>query len=356
MRSAIIFGYYGNGNMGDEAILSSLLDQIKKNKKLKNYKITIASNDPEETIRLHFEDAQRLFGYTRLPLLLYKMIKEKPIIILGGGGILYGDSVQFYSLLAFLAKLLHLNFKIVSVSVGPYLSYSIVGFYRSDSKFFGINRFLVKFLFETANYASVRDELSRKILINSGVRRKVFLEKDLALSLKSVNKKYAKELLLTQIPKNLSRPYIGLNLRYIPDDRIRSDIIYKISVIIKYIKRLKGNIIFLPMGNKDNSDGISNDVSMYNLLKKEIKTNNLYLLRGKYHPKEMKGIYGQMDLVIGMRLHSVIFSYSKKIPVFAIAYESKVVSFCSDKHIPFVDIYNIDEAKVINFVTKYLKH
>jgi polysaccharide pyruvyl transferase WcaK-like protein len=353
MKTVIVFGYYGNGNIGDEAILSQLIKRIRNEFPLS--RIVIASNDPVETARLHAEDSIGLSWFQR-PKLIYFIIKERPIIVIGGGGILYGNSVRFYSLLALISKVLGLELRIVGVSVGPRLNYDIIGFYNRTARFTGINRILIKLLFEIAKNASVRDKLSKEILANSGVERDVIIENDLALSLDSISENYASELLYNHIPADSPRPYIGLNLRYIRHDETRNRIISEISKVINYASKKNLSVIFLPMGNKYDSSLINYDAIMFDLIKqKSGSADNLYLLRGKYHPSEMLGIFGLMDIIIGMRLHSIIFAYSKKVPSYAIAYESKVVEFCQSNKIPYSDIYNIDGTRILDFIDEELK-
>jgi len=352
MKTIFILGYYGKGNLGDEAILSQLIKKIKKT--FPHARIVIASSDPDETARLHLEDSIKLSIFY-MPRLIYFIIKERPAIIVGGGGILYGNSVRFYSVIALISKALRLDLSIIGVSVGPQLNHEIVGFYDYHSKFSGINKVCVKFLFETAKYASVRDKLSKAILTNSGVRRNVAVENDLALSLDSIDENYAHELLYNHIPADSPRPYIGLNLRYIPHDETRNRIITEISKVINFASERNISVIFLPMGNEYDGPLINYDQIMFDLIRrKSSRTGNFYLLRGKYHPSEMLGIFGLMDAVIGMRLHSIIFAYSKGIPSYGIAYESKVVEFCRENKILYSDIYNIDATKIITFISDAL--
>ena len=52
-------------------------------------------------------------------------------------------------------------------------------------------------------------------------------------------------------------------------------------------------------------------------------SKNLILLDYDFHPREIKYLYSKMDLFIGTRMHSNIFSLSNKIPTVAINYEHK---------------------------------
>jgi polysaccharide pyruvyl transferase WcaK-like protein len=51
MKNILISGYYGFGNIGDEAILSAMIEQIKS--KIPDCNIIVTSYNIEETKRLH---------------------------------------------------------------------------------------------------------------------------------------------------------------------------------------------------------------------------------------------------------------------------------------------------------------
>ena len=49
-----------------------------------------------------------------------------------------------------------------------------------------------------------------------------------------------------------------------------------------------------------------------------------YIVSSRYSVSETIGIISAMDLVVGMRLHSLIFAAAQKVPMIGIAYEPKV--------------------------------
>ena len=54
---------------------------------------------------------------------------------------------------------------------------------------------------------------------------------------------------------------------------------------------------------------------------------NVFLLRGDYSPKELGAFFRQMDLVIGMRMHSLVLASAMNVPVIGIALSPKFSSF-----------------------------
>ena len=59
----IIHGYFGFGNVGDEAILSVIIDEFKK--LFKNVEFVVLSSNPHRTMRIHSVKAIREINFSR---------------------------------------------------------------------------------------------------------------------------------------------------------------------------------------------------------------------------------------------------------------------------------------------------
>ena len=108
--NVLISGYYGFGNLGDEALLSGILGG------LSGYEVTVLSQNPAETRTLHgVRAAHRLAG---LPQLL-----RHDALISGGGGLLQDTtsarSLQYYLSVITLGKRLGKRVIVYGQSVGP---------------------------------------------------------------------------------------------------------------------------------------------------------------------------------------------------------------------------------------------
>ena len=55
--------------------------------------------------------------------------------------------------------------------------------------------------------------------------------------------------------------------------------------------------------------------------------NKVVLLKGDYSTEEFLSVIGSFRLLIGMRLHALIFAAVMKVPLLAISYDPKVDSF-----------------------------
>jgi len=51
------------------------------------------------------------------------------------------------------------------------------------------------------------------------------------------------------------------------------------------------------------------------------------IIKSEYSPKEMAGIIGGLDLLIGMRLHSLIFAAMAAVPMVGLEYDPKILNF-----------------------------
>ena len=84
-----IYGFYGEGNLGDEAVLQALLQEIRNFPKIKP---TVFSSKPEEVVKVHQATSISLHSIN-FPGRIREIVSNR-LFILGGGGLLkeYGDS------------------------------------------------------------------------------------------------------------------------------------------------------------------------------------------------------------------------------------------------------------------------
>ena len=113
-----------------------------------------------------------------------------------------------------------------------------------------------------------------------------------------------------------TKQLVGISVR-----RWYGENIYK-EIIAKTCERLinKGYIvIFIPMQHP-NDIIISQEIA--HLMNKKPK-----IIQNQYSPREMAGIISKLDLLIGMRLHSLIFAAISAVPMVGLEYDPKVLSF-----------------------------
>src|SRR6266545_877457 len=158
MKRIFMAGYYGFGNAGDEAILASLLDDIRA--ELPDVSVTVTSADVDATSALHDVAAVH---WTDIEALT-RSVRHSDVAVLGGGGIFHDWSpfdldltlsrhhtgVAYYLTVPLLAAALQRPLALCGVGVGPLRSAEAQ---RATLA-----------AFESANAATLRDEESRRVL------------------------------------------------------------------------------------------------------------------------------------------------------------------------------------------------
>lgn len=303
MKKAVLAGYYGFQNMGDEALLEVLVLKLKElNPKIK---IVALANNPQETskrLRIEAVDRAKL-------LKIIKALWGSDRIIFGGGG-LFQDVTSFRSLLYYLglitiAKIMRNKIFLIAQGIGPLKR--------------KMSRRLLSIVFKLADEISVRDKNSFEIL-SELYQKRITVTSDPAMLL-AVHKRDIK------IEDNNKK--IIISLRKSPlFTKSKKDML--VQVLKKLIKEEDLELVFLPF-HGENDKKVS--LEIINMLDgngklEEPKTMPQYLVR------TMEGAYG----VIGMRLHSLVFSAILDIPFVGISYDPKIISFCKSFDSPVLDL------------------
>jgi polysaccharide pyruvyl transferase CsaB len=155
--NVLISGYYGFGNLGDEALLSGLLSG------LKGHEVTVLSRTPAATRKFHGVAAAHRY-YQAVPALL-----RADVLISGGGGLLQDTtsrrSLNYYLGLMRVALRLGKRVIVYGQSVGPLSE-------KGAAEVASILRHCV---------VAVRDEPSRQLLARHGVTAALVADSALVL-------------------------------------------------------------------------------------------------------------------------------------------------------------------------------
>ncbi|MBI5698954.1 polysaccharide pyruvyl transferase CsaB [Candidatus Saganbacteria bacterium] len=277
-----VSGYYGFGNTGDEAILESLRQNIKG--------------------ELLILDAKNRFNF--------KMIWDCDIFISGGGGLLQDKtstrSFLYYLGLIKLAKMLGKKVFVFAASIGPVNK--------------PYNRFLLKRVLNQVDVITVRDlhsfNFAKSLHFNNP---RVVETADPAFLLTPIS----------AIPRlNAAAPLIGVCIREMKS-------VHNLAKTLdQFAKEVKARVVIIPF-QPERDLGPSRKLKEHLLVPAEI-------VEDKLSPREMLGMISQMDLLVGMRLHSLIFAVSSLVPAMGLSYDPKVASFLDEVSLPYLS------AEVIN--------
>lgn len=314
-------GYYGFNNTGDEAILSSMLADMRALRKDLNF--VIVSGSPVETEKkyqvqaIHWQDVERISQEIRL----------SDMVIIGGGGLFQDywgaqtDSlltpkhagVSFYSGIAFLATFYRKPLMLYAVGVGPLLSSE--------------GRELTRLAFSLAKIITVRDVESRNLLSSLGVpETKILVTGDPALTFTPA-KEQAKNKLRELGVDTDAEKVVGISLRNWDWGIGQEDWYKKIAKVLdRFIAKYHVKLLFIPF--QINEDKMENDYLLSQRVLDAMDTKENVLLLSEAHEAELiAGFIACTDLMLGMRLHSLIFAAKEEVPVVGLAYDAKVANF-----------------------------
>lgn len=293
-QKIVISGYYGFGNTGDEAVLDGIIASLRE--VVPDAQITVLSINPERTAHEH-PGVKAVHRYRLIGLV--NSVRSADLVISGGGSLLQDvtsrKSVLYYLFILKLAHFLKRKTMIFAQGIGPLL--------RSST------RKAVANALGNVDLITVRDNDSKSLLKEIGIKGDVYVAADPSFL---VPPDYAEaDRLLAE--NGLERGnFIAVALRPWPGFEQNLEIAAK--SISDASKKLGIKIAALPLQETE-------DIEPSNLLSDAI------VLTGLNNIRVMKGIVGRSGLIIGMRLHSLIFAASEGVPFVPIVYDPKVESF-----------------------------
>jgi polysaccharide pyruvyl transferase CsaB len=317
-----LIGWFGAGNIGDEAILISELLLLRNH--LSKSEIYILSFNPEKTRKLtaNIPEVKKILrmGSKRDVfksdfLGIFKAFREVDVVLIGGGGIfqdIYNHyPIPFFTGMALLARWNKKRLVLYCVGIGP-----IRG---------SIGKKLCKVAANSADMICVRDAGSKDLLKSLGVNKPVHLSADPVFLLEPVKNGNVEKVIQSH---HLGRngPAIGVNVQDLLFWKSESRKILA-ETLDTLIKERGATIVFLPLGaykdgwfNREKSSAVDMAAS------KKLAA----LMGGKYSiitdeltPQELLAVIEKLDLVISMRLHGLIMGLNAGVPVIALTYEEE---------------------------------
>jgi len=147
---------------------------------------------------------------------------------------------------------------------------------------------------------------------------------DPAFVLSPSNRDKIKKLLCKENVDIKHRPLIGVTVcqwRGMPDYYEQLA-----RVLDKISEGLNSKIIFIPFQRYGNTD-LCNDIDTSSMVLNKMRNkNNATILINSYSPEEIMGIIAEMDVIVGMRLHSLIFAGAMGVPMIGLRRHPKIES------------------------------
>ncbi|MEI2398241.1 MULTISPECIES: polysaccharide pyruvyl transferase CsaB [Paenibacillus] len=322
-QKIIISGYYGFRNSGDEAVLQSILNALRKQSEAAGITLTpvVLSIDPEWTTAAYgVESVHRMkLGEVR------KAISGSAGLISGGGSLLQdvtsSKTIPYYLAIIKLAQWMGKPTFIYAQGIGPV-----------NRKLFHP---LIKSAFRKCAYLSVRDEQSRLLLQSMGLDKdKIDVVPDpvMGLTLPEDVRKETHEpssgnahIHDSDISNLQTSPYtVGISVRFWEQSRKELDALAE--GLVKVSAELPLHLRFLPFHHS-----ADNEASRYVMQKLgqvvEEHGGTVSICEDALHPQQMLREVGQCQALIGMRLHSLIYAAGRRVPLMGVSYDPKIDHF-----------------------------
>lgn len=297
MPRLVVSGYYGFGNLGDEAILEALLASL--HSRFPEAEAVVLSGNPRETERLH---RVRAVHRSHLPSIIREL--RRADLFLSGGGSLLQDvtslrSLFYYLGLIRLARLLGCPVALYAQGVGPLER--------------RLSRRAVARALRDVELITVRDGESAELLRELGVDGRVVVTADASLALVPAPRE--RVALPLERLASAPRPWVGVGLR---PWRGGGDAEFFASLLELVRSRVGGSLILLPMHGPE-------DLPLARAV--ERKLPGIRVWEGELPPSVFAALVREFDLILAMRLHLLIFATLGMVPMVGLSYDPKVESF-----------------------------
>ncbi|CAM4476177.1 polysaccharide pyruvyl transferase CsaB [Paenibacillus xylanexedens] len=324
-QKLVISGYYGFCNSGDEAVLKSILTALEEESQRSNITIEpiVLSGDPESTTAMY-----GVRSVHRMKLKeVREALKESDGLISGGGSLLQDatglKSIPYYLGVIKLAQWLKKPTFIYAQGIGPV-----------NRKIFNP---MIKSVFKACTYVSVRDEQSADYLRGLGLQwNQIHVVPDPVMGLPLPETKVERSAgavsadAATQANRvepstggHTKLPVIGVSVRFWESDR------KELTAIAAGLKKLCSkravHLRFLPFHLP--VDEQASRFLMEMLGDVTSKGSEISITEDLTDPQLMLEEVSKCDLVIGMRLHSLIYAASQYVPPVGISYDPKIDQF-----------------------------
>ncbi|SCZ56387.1 polysaccharide pyruvyl transferase family protein [Thiohalomonas denitrificans] len=300
-----ITGSYGGLNLGDEAILQSIVTQLRESTEAE---ITVFSRDREDTRQRHAVD--HAISTRRLSRdELSKLVEGLDLLIVGGGGLLFDAEARTFLREATLAQELGVPVMVYAIGAGPLRDAAV--------------QTAVREVLDRTEVITVREAAARQVLEETGVRHDIQVTADPALLLKP--EPLPRQALASENLKQ-DGPMVGMSVREpgaaAPD--VSQDVYHQLlaNAADYMVDRFGAQVVFIPMER-----GVLDMQHSHAVISKMLCPQSATVLKGEYTSGQLLTLIGHFDFAVGMRLHFLILAALGRVPFVALPYATKVGGF-----------------------------
>jgi polysaccharide pyruvyl transferase CsaB len=301
MVQAVLCGYYGQGNGGDEALLAALLQMLPA-----QVKPLVLSGNPHQT---HDRYGVRAVN-RKHPGEIGQALRQSQVFIWGGGSLIQDAtsalSPLYYTGLMKLAQTMGLQTIAWAQGVGPLNS--------------SLTRWAAEQSFRGCAAVSVRDLGSASYLSQWNIPFTLAPDPVWALEPKPVAGLW-----------DLPAPRVAVNLRSHPaltPARLEA----LTQALITFQKATQTCILLVPFQK-------SQDLPIAQSIQPRLPGPNQIITLE--NPQELKGLFRGVEMAISMRFHGLIMAAAEECRCFALSYDPKVSQLMADLNLPGWELADI---------------
>ncbi len=310
----LLSGYYGFGNLGDDALLAIIVEELKR--RYPGATVEVLTATPEETA-----SAYGVVGTSRADFAeVRRAIARADVVLSGGGGLLQNvtsvRSLLYYAGILRSAVRNKKKTMIFAQSIGPL-------------DFWG--KSIVREFCRGVGVATVRDERSRALLTPLLPATRVERTADPVFLLEP-----------PEHPLDLAAEGLGAESDPLVVFSIRrwAHAEGTTAVFAAAADRLADShgvrVAFLPLGGPSDAEASAAVI-------RRCKTSPVLLPH--YELPQAAQVIARAKAVVGMRLHALIIAARLAVPFLAVPYDPKVAALCDDLQYPLPALWTPGEAK-----------
>lgn len=291
----LLSGYYGFGNLGDEAILAAMAQELAS--AVPNIEIEVLSGDPAHTRRVHGLAAFDRWRVTSV----WRALRRSSFLIQGGGGLIQdatsAASPAYYLAVLLAARVVHRPYAIFLQGLGPL---SRPAWRKWTAR-----------LFRRARLVLLRDERSAELLRRWGFRGNVAAAADPVVLLRPAPRAELEAWLAEAKVSLPGAPYKVLVPRELGEHEPA------LTAAAKAMASGGRPTFVVPFQQQDEE-----------LARRLATSAGATALPVPEDPRVALALVAGSAGVLAVRLHALIFAASANVPALAVAYDPKVSAFC----------------------------
>jgi polysaccharide pyruvyl transferase CsaB len=323
-----ITGSYGGLNLGDEAILHSIIAQLRRDLPAE---ITVFSRDPDDTKRRHgVERAVAVRKMSRAEAM--PEVERLDLLVVGGGGILFDAEARIYLREAQIAREKGVPVMLYAIGAGPL-------------KHAGAQA-VVREVLDQVDVVTVRERSAQQVLEEAGVTREIVVTADPALLLKP-------EPLPRGVLKSEGlegrRRLIGMSVREpgvaAPDIDPKEYHALLANAADFMVDRYDADVVFVPMEHS-----VLDSQHSHAVIAQMLRAQRANVLKSVYTSGQLLSLMSRFHFVVGMRLHFLIFAALRGVPFVALPYAGKVSGFLEELQIPSPPMQLVNAGRLMAYI------